>query len=88
MITLPPFPTDDGTLDMLMAAIDPWSHGHPEATSSSLWPFLEMMSRLGGSQPEATTETEPVIVLRDPLYHEHDIITALVAEIRHLRGKT
>ena len=55
-ITLPPFPIDEATLDLLMASIDPWGHGQPDAKKSSLWDFLDLMSRMGGSDPDAVAE--------------------------------
>jgi hypothetical protein len=87
-VNLPPFPTDDTTLAMLEAAIDPWSHGHPEAVKSSLWPLLEMVSQLAGSDTRAVAEQlgENTYVMRDPQYTEHGVITALIAEIRRLRA--
>lgn len=75
MPELPPFPVDDQTLDLLEAAMNPREHGDPEAVSSSVWPLLEFMSQLGGSDTRA-----------DPQYHDHDVITALIAEVRRLRG--
>lgn len=92
-MTLPPFPVDDATLDMLMAAIDPWNHGNPDATSSSVWPLLDMMSRLGGSDPRAVEEVlddgsdggAQVLMMRDPAYHDNDVYTALIGEVRRLR---
>jgi len=92
---LPPFPVDDATLDMLMAAIDPWNHGNPDAKSSSVWPFLAMMSRLGGSDPEAVAEVHDdssdggasIVTMRDPHYHDNDVAAALISEVRKLRGQ-
>lgn len=92
-MTLPPFPTDDATLDMLEAALDPWNHGNPDATSSSVWPLLDMMSRLGGSDPRAVEEVlddgsdggAQALKMRDPAYHDNDVIRALVGEVRRLR---
>lgn len=88
MTTLPPFPTDDTTLSLLMAAMDPRGHGDPEATQSSVWPLLEMLSELGGSDTRAVADDESggdTVMMRDPQYSEHDVITALVHEIRRLR---
>lgn len=86
---LPPFPVDDTTLGMLATAINPWSHGHPHAQRSSLHDFLTMMSQLGGSDTEAVedqADDERIRVMRDPVYTEHGVITALIDEIRRLRG--
>ncbi len=83
---LPPFPVDDATLGLLEQALDPWSHGDPNATSSSLWPFLDMVSEMAGSDLGAVEEEhDGVKVMRDPRYSEHCLIRALVAEIRRLR---
>lgn len=89
MVELPPFPVDDTTLDLLEAAMNPREHGDPEATQSSVWEFLEMMSQLGGSDPKAVEEEhDGVKVMRDPVYHEHNVISALIGEIRRLRAAT
>lgn len=87
-MNLPPFPVDDATLDLLEHALDPRAHGDPEAESSSVWPLLTMMSELGGSDTTAVEEevSEGVVVMRDPHYHDHDVIRALVAEVRRLRA--
>lgn len=87
---LPPFPVDDGTLDLL------WSAMHPDPTvfdMSSLGNFLVFMSELGGSDTEAVEEVvndgsnggPAMLKMRDPQYHEHDVISALITEIRRLR---
>lgn len=94
MSQFPPFPVDDATLDMLEAALDPWSHGDPDAVKSGIWPLLTMMSQLGGSDTEAIAEVHddgsdggPAIhTMRDPHYHDNDVIAALITEIRRLRG--
>ncbi len=90
-IRLPPFPVDDATLDLLEAAMNPREHGDPDATQSSVWPLLEFMSQLSGSDTRATVDDDPdggrIVHLRDPLYHDHDVIAALIAEVRRLRGR-
>lgn len=93
-MSLPPFPVDDATLDMLMAAIDPRSHGDPDAEQSSVFDFLEFMSQMGGSDTKAVAEVHddgsdggPVIQsMRDQHYHVNNVLEALVGEIRRLRG--
>jgi hypothetical protein len=87
-VTLPPFPTDDTTLAMLEAAMDPWNHGHPEAVKSSLWPLLELVSQLAGSDTNAVAEQlgDNMYRMRDPQYTERCVIAALIAEVRRLRG--
>ncbi len=80
---------DDTTLDLLEAAMDPWSHGDPDAVKSSLWPLLEMLSQLAGSDLDAVVEelsTEDVKTMRDPAYSEFCVIKALIGEVRRLRG--
>ena len=83
-----PFPVDDATLDMLLAAIDPHTHGDPTAQQSSVGKFLDMMSELAGSDITAVAEqvSENVAVMRDPRYSEHDVMAGLIGEIKRLRG--
>lgn len=93
-MNLPPFPVDDATLDLLMAAIDPRGHGDVDARTSSVGRFLEFMSQLGGSDVHAVEEVvddggdggAQIVVMRDPRYHEHSVMAALVEEIRRLRS--
>jgi hypothetical protein len=93
-VSLPPFPVDDATLDLLEAAMDPWNHGDPDAETASVWPLLDMVSQLGGSDPTAAERVvddgsdggPTVVVMRDPTYHENDVIRALIAEVRRLRA--
>jgi len=87
-MNLPPFPVDDATLDMLTAAIDPRAHGDQQAEASSVGTFLEVMSQLGGSDITAVEEElgDSIVMLRDPQYHVNDVLTALIQEIRRLRG--
>jgi hypothetical protein len=86
---LPPFPVDDGTLDMLMMAVDPWNNGDTTAERSALNDFLALVSALVGIDPDAladdSNENDHVVELRDPQYSHHDVIVALVHEIRRLR---
>ena len=99
-VKLPPFPVDDVTLDLLMAAIDPPTIGDTVAESSDLYGFLDHMSRMGGADPDAVEEViqeaDPdatgswmagasIVMMRDESYEEHAVITALVEEIRRLR---
>lgn len=93
-MNLPPFPVDAHTLDLLMAAIDPWGvGGNPDARRSCLSDFLALMSEMGGSDIHAVAEVHddgsdggPVVVtMRDPQYTDHCVITALVDEVRRLR---
>lgn len=87
MATLPPFPVDDTTLDLLAAAIDPQGHGETGATRSSVGDFLDMMSRLAGSDPDAVEERlgDAYVLMRDVCYCEQDVLKALIDEVRRLR---
>ncbi len=81
---LAPFPVDDQTLDLLEQAINI----DPAAERSSLFDLLDMYSRLGGSDTRAVAETleDGIVVMRDPQYSPHDVIAALVGEVRRLRA--
>lgn len=84
-MTLPPFPLDEQTLQLLDHALDPWDHGDPAAVSS-LGGFLEVVSAIAGSDTAAVEPADgPVTVLSGPRYSDHDLIRALVAEVRALR---
>ena len=95
MPDLPPFPVDDSTLDLISLALDPG----PDAERTSLSDLLDLLSRMAGSDPEAVGEvlsdgdpyesgraTPEIHLMRDPIYHDHDVIRALVAEVRRLRN--
>ncbi len=89
MATELPFPVDDATLDLLEAAMNPREHGDPDATSSSVWPLLTFMSQMAGSDTNAVAEESEdgtSRTMRDPHYHDHDVIAALIAEVRRLRA--
>ena len=83
MKLLPPFPVDDVSLDMLAMAVII----QPSDNKTNLWSLLDMMSRMAGSDPQAVAEEldEEVLMMRDPIYTEHDVIEALVFEVRRLR---
>lgn len=89
---LPPFPVDEGTLDMLWMALNPG----PEAERTSVADFLQFMSEMAGSDITAVEEViddgshggAAIHVMRDPQYHGNDLIAALVEEIRRLRKET
>lgn len=86
MNTLPPFPLDEETLSLLSIALDPSVLSVSEECSS-VGSFLAFMSQLGGSDPDAVAEVDDGIqVMRDQGYHEHDVIRALIAEVRRLRS--
>jgi hypothetical protein len=86
-VNLPPFPVDPATLDLLDLALDPRSHGDPDAETSSVWDLLRLMSEMAGSDTTAVAEQvcDGIVVMRDPHYHDHDVLKALIAEIRRLR---
>lgn len=82
-MSLPPFPVDDTTLDLIDKAINPG----PEAERSSLWDLCELYSQLGGSDTTAVEGiTGDVQTMRDPAYSHMDIIDVLVREVRRLRA--
>jgi hypothetical protein len=84
-MTLPPFPVDDQALSLIEAAI---AGTDGEEGRSSVADLCSLYSELGGSDPHAVESVEGNIsVLRDPQYHPNDIITALAAEVRRLRGR-
>lgn len=93
-VHLPPFPVDDQTLDLLDAALHPREHGDPEATQSGVWPLLQFMSQMAGSDTDAVEEVHDdgsdggasIVTMRDPQYHDHDVLTSLIAEVRRLRA--
>lgn len=79
---MPEFPVDDATLDLVWNAL----HPGPDAERSSIFDLCELYSQLAGSDVEAITEeTDDTVELRDPQYHPHDIISALIVEVRRLR---
>jgi hypothetical protein len=82
---LPPFPVDDTTLGLVHTAINP----PPGCDRTSLLDLCSIMSQLAGADPDATERTCAAghTVMRDPTYHPYDIITALLDEVRRLRGR-
>jgi hypothetical protein len=75
---LPPFPTDPTTLDLLTAALNPRSAGDTLATRSCVGEFLELVSAMVGTGHDDDGLPR--------CYHEHDVIVALLAEVRRLRS--
>ena len=83
-LRLPPFPVDDSALAMLSAAINPGE----DAERSSVSDLLVLYSEMAGSDTNAVDQDDGgVRVMRDPQYHEHDVITALIAEIERLKAE-
>ncbi len=82
---LPPFPVDPGTLDLLWIAL----HPDPEIQDrTSLYDFLDFVSQMGGSDTTAVAQEHGgITMMRDQCYSHHDVIMALIEEIRHLRGE-
>lgn len=94
-VRLPPFPVDDATLDLLWAAMYPRENGDPNATTSGVWPLLTFMSQMAGSDTSAVEEVlddgsdggASIAMMRDPQYHDHDVLTSLITEVRRLRAE-
>lgn len=100
---LPNFPVDDFTLDQLEHALNTCIDGpvtmpfSDESAPSrlvggefTLSKFLDFMS---GEDPERSTlvgevEGVPIFEAWDPRYSEHDVIRALITEVRHLRSRS
>jgi hypothetical protein len=91
MTSLPPFPVDDSTLDLLTTALDPG----PDSERTSVADLLNLLSEMGGSDTTAVDSIEwgdplgmgesvEIHHMRDPQYTEHDVIRALVTEVRRL----
>ncbi len=85
MNTLPPFPVDEETLGLLSGSLDP----DPVTGCSTVGSFLAFFSQMGGGDPDAVMRLDNGIeVMRDQGYHEHDVIRALIAEVRRLRARS
>lgn len=93
---LPPFPIDDSTLDLIERSMTIDEDSDEDRTSLS--ELLDLLSEMGGSDPDASEQIDPelvgiddpdviVRVLRDQFYHEHDLILALIEEVRRLRAE-
>lgn len=80
------FPVDDETLDLIDQALDPSVTGQ-----SSLGSLLDLLSGYDPSKlvPVLDDEGVPIPDIEeypDPLYHPHDVIRALMVEVRRLRA--
>lgn len=89
-VPLPSLPVDDVSLDMYWTAINPG----PDAERTSLFDLLDLMARMAGFDPDAVDEEQTaeidqcdIVVMRDPTYNPHDLIEALIIEVRRLRGE-
>ena len=100
---LPPFPVDDWALDLIDAALNPGPEAERTSLIELLELLSELggadpravesVERIGGLPgiAEDLIEDDPgayeIHYMRDPQYHEHDVIRALMAEVRRLRGE-
>lgn len=91
-MNLPPFPVDPDTLDLIERAMSP--DPDLDETTTSLAAVLDLLSEMGGSDPSAADVIDEgdellgrpqIVVHRDPFYSHHDLILALIAEVRRLR---
>ncbi len=81
-----PFPVDDETLALIDRALDASVTGR---TSMSA-----LLGMLSGYDPQkqrpalddAGREVPDIVEYPDPIYHEHDVVRALMAEVRRLRA--
>lgn len=81
--TAPTFPVDDTTLDMLWTAL----HPGPEAERSSVNDLLELFSDMHfGPLGESVELDGEVVELAGCRWHQHDVISALITEVRRLRA--
>ena len=84
--TLPDFPVDEETLALLDQALDPTATG-----VSSVGALLDLLSGYDPAkvQPVLDDEGRPlqhIVEYPEPIYHSHDVIRALMAEVRRLRA--
>lgn len=101
--TLPPFPVDDFTLNLLVESMDRVVVGFAaddpsqpiiEGCEFSLPQLLDFLSGYDESKSvQAVNEyDQPIPDLYHyeggPLYHIYDVIKALIAEVRQLRGQS
>lgn len=81
-MTLPPFPTDDQTLNLIHDAIT--------SGRGSLINLCVLYSQMAGSDTDTVAsdlydDGRVLPVLRDPQYHPDDVMLVLIEEIRRLR---
>ncbi|HZQ33706.1 MAG TPA: hypothetical protein VFB19_18490 [Mycobacterium sp.] len=98
LATLPPFPVDDFTLDQIEHALGGslgFADGDPEphlvGADFSLSALLDFLSgydesRLVQAVNEYDTPIPDTFEYPDPIYHVNDVLRALIAEVRRLRG--
>jgi hypothetical protein len=81
--SLPPFPVDDGTLDLLEAAI---TTANADG-ASSLFTTLDLLAGINPDEDDAHLTKIGENIYEDDRIHysPHDCILALIAEVRRLR---
>lgn len=85
--TLPDFPVDEETLALLDRALDPTATG-----VSSVGALLDLLSGYDPAKVRAMfdddgCEVPGIVEYPDAVYHTHDVLRALMAEVRRLRGR-
>lgn len=102
MSLLPDFPVDPGTLDLLSVALDPGPEAERSSVTDFLIFMSQMggsdtdavesvehvagLTDLAEDLIDDDSGAIEIRHMRDPQYHEHDVIRALIAEVRRLRG--
>lgn len=76
--TLPSFPTDDMTLSALEHAL---------TSSYTVTDLLDFLAGCVGEDPNEEWIDAGIVYDTRIHYHEHDVIRALITEIRRLRGE-
>ena len=84
--TLPSFPVDDFTLDQVQHALDA-AYDEEHRLTGADFTLTQLLDFLGGYDPASAQPTaDPDVTVYDaPTYHEHDVIRALITEVRRLR---
>lgn len=87
-MTLPPFPVDDVTIDLLdhacRGAFD--EEGGVVGADMTVQQLLDFLSGPSETDPVGSIEVAvPIYVRREPAYSETDVIRALIAHIRTLQ---
>lgn len=85
MTLLPPFPTDDETLDLLDVSL---AQGCPLSVLELLSGYDETRSVPTGRSAPSWAAVDDMSVYSGAVYHWTDVVSALVAEVRSLRNVT
>lgn len=89
-MSLPPFPVDDLTLTSLEHALQATltfdALGNPVITGAE-YDIHSLMSFLSGYDPTKVEAMGEDVSYNGNVYTEHCVITALIAEVRRLRGR-